>query len=110
MMATLRASPVAGAPIGIEPSFLGRIGLSLLELAPGDGEEESRRFGMIRMAEAELGQARAGRKLHVQVAALDGRGPEASATVEAIVTVVAHCAAAEAPELEIQVLRRQHGI
>lgn len=49
-----------------EPSFFGRIGLSLLEFAPmdGDGEEERRRFGRIRIAKAELVQAWVGRELH----------------------------------------------
>lgn len=59
MMTTLRASPEGGLPVSPEPSFFGRIGLSLLEFAPmdGDGEEESRRFGRIRIAKAKLVQA-----------------------------------------------------
>lgn len=59
MMTTLRASPEAGLPVRPEPSFFGRIGLSLLEFAPmdGEGEEESRRFGRIRIAKAKLVQA-----------------------------------------------------
>lgn len=66
MMTTLRASPEAGLPMRPEPSFFGRIGLSLLEFAPieGDGEEERRRFGRIRIAKAELVQAWVGRELH----------------------------------------------
>ena len=79
-MTTLRASPFAGTPAGPEPSFLGRIGLSLLEFAPEDGDEESSRFGRIRMAKAELVQAWVGRAAHVQVAvSIVREGREASA-------------------------------
>jgi hypothetical protein len=66
IMTTLRASPETGLPVRPEPSFFGRIGLSLLEFAPmeGDGEEESSRFGRIRIAKAKLVQAWVGRDLH----------------------------------------------
>lgn len=50
MITTLRASPFAATPAGPVPSFFGRIGLSLLEVALGDGDEESKRFGRIRIA------------------------------------------------------------
>lgn len=68
MITTLRASPFAATPAGPLPSLFGRIGLSLLEFALGDGDEESSRLGRIRIAKTELAQARAGRATHVQVA------------------------------------------
>jgi hypothetical protein len=84
-MTTLRVNPAVGFPVGPEPSFLGRIGLWLLEFAPidGDGDEESRRFGRIRMAKAELVQAWVGRELHTSklLCRFGGRrSPEAGAT------------------------------
>lgn len=83
MITTLRASPFAAIPAGPVPSFFGRIGLSLLEFTPGDGDEESSRLGRIRIAKTELAQARAGRVTHVQVAVSivrEGQG-QASAMV-----------------------------
>jgi hypothetical protein len=50
-MATLSASPFTGAPAEPVASFFARIGLSFFEFAPEAGDEDSRRFGRIRMAE-----------------------------------------------------------
>lgn len=98
-MATLRASPFAAGPAAPAASFFARIELSLFMFAPGAGEEDSRRFGRIRMAEggsskqagdcrtctcARRGGRARGRR-YVRLRRWGGGG-----------TVVAHCAAAEA--------------
>lgn len=77
-MATLSASPFTGAPAEPDASFFARIGLSFFAFAPEAGDEDSRRFGRIRMAE---GSFVAGWQLsYLYFVPVGEGGPEAGAT------------------------------
>lgn len=77
-MATLSASPFTGAPAEPAASFFARIGLSFFEFAPEAGDEDSRRFGRIRMAEGGA-RGRLATVVLVLVPVGEG-GPEEGAT------------------------------